>query len=70
MKFSDLSVTKFDDNEDPDESFEEKLPQLSYCKLPLSSPTNRVKSMNHLPIAAVMNENAQLQILDLREAYK
>lgn len=60
MKFSDLSITKFDDDEDINESFEETNPQMTLCKYPLASPTNRVKSMNHYPIAALMNENAQL----------
>lgn len=60
MKFADLSVTKYDDDEDLDESFEESNPTMTICKYPLNSPTNRVKSLNHFPIAALINENAQV----------
>ena len=60
MKFQDLSVTKYDDNDDPDESFEDKLPEMVYCKFPINSATNRVKSMNNLPIVGIMNDNSQV----------
>lgn len=58
MKFSDLSITKYDDDEDIEDSFEETNPSLIHCKFPLKAATNRVKSMNHFPIAALMNDNA------------
>lgn len=70
MKFVNLSVTKYDDDEDLDESFEETTPELFNCKFPLKAATNRVRTMSHYPIVALMNDNAQVQILDLREAYQ
>ena len=65
MKFSDLSITQFDDDEDVEDSFEETDPQMTYLKIPLNSNTNRIKSMNNQHIVAIMNDSAQLQILNL-----
>ncbi len=40
MKFSDLSITKYDDDEDLDQSFEDTNPNLISCKFPLNAATN------------------------------
>ena len=69
MKFGNLSVTQYDDDEYIDRSFEEAEPVLCYEKIPLKSATNRVKSLQHYPIVGVMNENGQLQIHDIRGSF-
>jgi len=68
MRFAGLSVTQHDDDEDVNESFEEVEPKLFYEKVPVKAGTNRSKAMMKSPIVAVMNENAQLQIHDLRNS--
>jgi ribosome assembly protein RRB1 len=70
MRFSDLSLTKYDDDEVLDKSFEDVDPVLYYEKIPLSSSVNRVKSLQHNAIVGIMNESAQLQIHDLRPSFK
>lgn len=70
MRFSDLAITKYDDDEDVDKSFEDIDPVLYYEKIPLTSCANRVKTLQHNSIVGVMNENAQLQIHDLRPSFK
>lgn len=69
MRFSDLSVTQFDDDEYIERSFEEVDPVLFYEKIPLKAATNRVKTMQYHPIVGVMNENGQLQIHDVRASF-
>ena len=50
-KYSNLNIIN-------DEDLEEETPILSYTKTPLFSGTNRIKTMNHLPICALMNDSA------------
>lgn len=69
MRFSDLSITQYDDDEYIEKSFEETDPVLYYEKIPVKSATNRVKTLQHYPIVGVMNENGQLQIHDLRDSF-
>lgn len=69
MRFSNLSITQFDDDEYIDRSFEEVDPVLFYEKIPLKSASNRVKSLLNYPIVGVMNENGQLQIHDVRSSF-
>lgn len=69
MRFSDLSITQYDDDEYIERSFEEVDPVLYYEKIPLKSATNRVKTLQHYPIVGVMNENGQLQVHDVRASF-
>lgn len=70
MRFASLSVTQNDDDEDCDQSFEDVDPKLFYEKVSVKSGTNRVKTMMKSPIVAVLNENAQLQVHDLRNSFE
>ena len=69
LRFASLSVTQHDDDEDIDQSFEDVEPKLFYEKISVKSGTNRIKALMKSPIVAVMNENAQLQIHDLRNSF-
>lgn len=68
MRFSNLSITQFDDDDEPDQSFEEVEPKLFYEKVSVKAGTNRIKTLMKSPIVAVMNDNAQLQVHDLRNS--
>lgn len=68
IRFADLCVSKFDDDEDFQESFEDLDPMIFSEKLPMASTANRIRSLHFQPFAAVMNESAQLQIIDLRDS--
>lgn len=70
LRFADLCVSKFDDDEDLEDSFEDLDPLLLYEKVKIGSATNRIRSLHYNPIVAVMNENAQLQFVDLRDCFK
>lgn len=69
MRFAGLAMTQNDDDDDCDQSFEEADPKLFYEKIALKSGTNRIKTLMKSPIVAVMNENSQLQIHDLRKSH-
>lgn len=68
MRFAALSVTQFDDDEALEQSFEDVEPKLFYEKVPVKSGTNRIKTLMKSPVVALLNENAQLQIHDLRNS--
>ena len=70
MKFTDLGLTKYDDDEDLNQSFEDIEPKLYYQKISTSAGTNRLKTLNHSPIVGLLNENAQLQIIDIRQDFE
>jgi ribosome assembly protein RRB1 len=70
MRFAGLSLTKYDDDEDADESFEEEEARMFFERIPLKAGTNRIRTLMHMPIAILMNDNAQLQVHDLRSSYE
>lgn len=67
LRFAEVGVTQFEEDEaPPEDSFEESEPLLLGLRVPLAAATNRVRVLPAPAVAALMSETGQLLLADLR----